>query len=117
MGEPVSIIAQKRSQHLGRRDDETIEVITKTAIVDFEAVVSTPEYAKKRNGFQSSISGSEIHVSFDTSVFASEDEYPTAGESGTVLRLDKPSRKNQRLTITWIDPDELGRIVCVCAKS
>lgn len=117
MGEPVSIIAHTKSGLMGSKIDETKGIITKTAIVDFDPIVAAPKYAKSRDGFQPSVNGSEVHVSFDLSVFEDEDEQPKSGSDGTKLRLDDPERDGMVLTISRIDPDGIGRIVCVCVKT
>lgn len=116
MAEPVSIIPQRSSSILGRSDDSDATIVTKDAVVDFNPTVVVPKYAKSRDGGQPNLAASEIHVSFDTSVFESEAEYPVDGELASVIRLDDPKRKGMRLIVSRIDPDELGRINCVCVK-
>lgn len=83
--------------------------VTLVGVVDFNPVIADPKDRSQYDGFQPVLAGDKAHVSYAVTAFESENDYPKKDD--TIVLLE---RGNQALRISRVDPDGLGRLVCVC---
>jgi hypothetical protein len=91
--------------------DDNRTSITVLGVVDINP--KTIELADKSeyDGMGAQIRGESVHVSFDLSRFETDDDRPAQGDR--LIAEDRSPAPAYR--VTRVDPDGLGRIVCVCA--
>jgi len=110
MGEPTRIDRRRKSGRFSSSADDDRDSVTVTGVVDFNPVIADPKDKGQYDGFQPNLSGDKLHVSYAESSFASSDEYPT--QDDTIVLTARSGQPSFR--ISRVDPDGLGRMVCVC---
>lgn len=114
MGEPTRIVRKVAGQYFSRSADVERAKIDAVGVVDFNPIMARPKDMGQYDGYQPELAADRIHVSYAVTAFRCREEWP-AGNDDIVL-LD-PSRQGRRIRITRVDPDELGRLVCVCVPA
>lgn len=110
MGERTLVTYYKKAEFVAETADAEREPLEIVGVVDFTPTVPQMQDRGRYDGFVPSLAGDKIVVSYDEHLFQTFADRPVAG---TVIEtLDRP--KNFKLRVTRADPDELGRIICVC---
>lgn len=110
MGERTLVTHYKKSEFVAESADPEREPFEVVGVVDFTPTIPQMQDRGRYDGFVPSLAGDKIIVSYDEHRFQNLADRPVAG--AVIETLDRP--KNFTLRVTRVDPDELGRIVCVC---
>lgn len=111
-GEPTRIFRMVKNQIFAASasGDAPIDVI---GVIDVNPVTVTAQDEGSYDGMQPQLAGEKYHVSYDLSLFTVPGTQPVQGsEIEATTRSEIP-----RLRVTRVDPDGIGRIVCVCSKA
>jgi hypothetical protein len=111
MAEPTLIEPKVSGQYFSRSADGTMPSIETVGVVDFNPTTPRPKDQGQYDGYQPGLTGDRIIVSYSDLVFSGREFIP---KEGYEIELLDPSRNGTRLRITRVDPDGLGRLVCVC---
>lgn len=106
--ERTSIRPRVKTQHFGSVADADKQQIEVLGVVDFNPVVAQPRDLGQYDGFQPKLTGDRIIVSYTATLFTPETMPKDGYEIVLVERNDKV------LSISRVEPDGLGRVVCVC---
>ena len=87
--------------------EPTIEVV---GIIDFNPVAVVAQDRGQYDGFQPVVEGSRIHVSYELDKFPSMDYWPQ--QNSIIVAPDRPGQP--KFKISRVDPDGIGRVICVC---
>lgn len=79
-------------------------------IVDFKPVVVRMQDKSQYDGFQPDLAGDKSHVSYAESAFVAPNRFPRAGDE--IELIDRAGFA--RLKVVRVDPDGIGRFICVC---
>ncbi|WP_313026790.1 hypothetical protein [Brucella sp.] len=110
MGERTLVTHYKKAEFVAAAPDPEREPLEVVGVVDFTPTIPQMQDRGRYDGFIPSLAGDKIIVSYDQYAFKNPSDRPV---DGTVIEtMDRP--QNFRLRVTRADPDELGRIVCVC---
>ncbi|MEN5278068.1 hypothetical protein ABE527_14080 [Brucella sp. TWI432] len=110
MGERTLVTYYKKAEFVAESVDLEREKLEIVGVVDFTPTVPQMQDRGRYDGFVPSLAGDKISVSYNVGAFKSRSDWPVVG---TVIEtMDRP--ENFKLRVTRADPDELGRIVCVC---
>ena len=109
--ESTRIDRYKRGGLLENPVDGDRPSVTVKGIVDFNPVVVNAIDRGAYDGFQPSLAGEKIHVSYDLSAFDAGQE---PKEKDVIVLLARPEQPT--LSITRTEADGLGRIVCFCVR-
>ncbi len=109
--ERTNIVRQEAGTIFSSAASSTRQPIEMIGIVDFNPVLATPVDRGQYDGFQPTIAGTRVHVSYDISKFASVEDLPR--EKDIILFPDRAGGKEYRITRPP-EHDGLGRIVCIC---
>lgn len=110
MGERTLVTHYKKSEFVAATPDPEREPFEIVGVIDFTPTIPQMQDRGRYDGFVPSLAGDKISVSYNVGAFKSRSDWPGAG---TVIEtMDRP--ENFKLRVTRVDPDELGRIVCVC---
>jgi len=113
MGEPTRIDRKTaQNQYFARSEDASRASVTAVGVVDFNPIIARPKDMGQYDGYQPDVAADRIHVSYAETEFVSRETRPR--EQDEIVLLD---RDNRRLRVTRVDPDELGRMVCVCVPA
>ena len=112
-GEPVRIERKVGGEFFSGSADSSRPEITVIGIVDLSPMVVAVQDESSTDGFQPTLAGEKIHVSFDEERFATADEKPR--ENDILVAATRPN--SPRFRVSRIDPDGIGRFVCVCQKA
>lgn len=96
---------------VSRVADGARSVADAVGVVDFNPVLAKPQDMGQYDGYQPAVAADRIHVSY------ADSELPDGTQQNDEIELLEPERSGQRLRITRIDPDGLGRAVCVCVPA
>lgn len=114
MGELTRVVRKVSGQYFSRSADGGRADIDVIGVVDYNPIMARPKDQGQYDGFQPGLAADKIHVSYTDSRFASRDAWPVDGDE--IWLLD-PTRSGVKLRVTRSDPDELGRIVCICVPA
>lgn len=109
MAEATRIDRKVAGQYFSRSADDGRGAVEVVGVVDFNPVMARPKDLGQYDGYQPELAADKIHISYADDLFASRADWPVPGDEIILL-----ARANRRLRVTRVDPDELGRIVCVC---
>jgi len=112
MGDPTRILRRKKGEYLAGSEDTSLPPIDVIGVFDFNPVIATVQDKSQYDGFQPSIAAGKVHVSYDIHLFPSPAHYPRQNDE-IVATLPAPHGA-VRLRISRVDPDYLGRLICVC---
>ncbi len=109
-GEPTRIYRQQKSEFFGSEEGDFFDVI---GIVDVNPVTVVAQDEGAYDGMQPQLAGERYHVSYDLSLFPTPSQQPVQDSI-----IVAPTRSDvPKLRVTRVDPDGIGRIVCVCSKA
>ncbi len=111
MAEATRIERKVAGQYFARSADAERPPLEVAGVVDYNPVIARPKDMGQYDGYQPSLAGDRIHVSYTAALFPSRGLWPADGDE---IHLLDPKRNGVRLRVTRTDPDELGRIVCIC---
>lgn len=83
-------------------------IVDAMGVVDFNPVLAKAQDLGQYDGYQPTADADRIHVSY------ADTEFPAGTRKDDEIELLEPERGGQKLRITRVDPDGLGRFVCVC---
>jgi len=112
MGEPTRILRRKKGEFFAGSEDTSLPPLDIVGVFDFSPVVATVQDKSQYDGFQPSIAAGKVHVSYDIHRFSSPAQHPRQNDE-IIATLPAPIGA-VRLRITRVDPDYLGRLICVC---
>ncbi|WP_378952078.1 hypothetical protein [Mesorhizobium sp. ANAO-SY3R2] len=115
MGEPTRIVRKVKGEFLSRSADGSRAPLDVDGVVDFNPVLAKPMDMGQYDGYQPTTAADRIHVSYSEQVFADgKSAWPKDQDE---IHLLAPERAGQALRVTRVDPDGLGRLVCVCVPA
>ncbi len=97
---------------VSRIADGAREAFNAVGVVDFNPILAKPQDMGQYDGYQPTVAADRIHVSYSEPAIAGGDV-----RQDDEIELLSAHRNGQRLRITRIDPDGLGRRVCVCVPA
>lgn len=108
--EETQIIRQTRGKYFASSAAAAVPEDLVRGIIDLNPLVIQIQDKSQYDGMQPNVVGSKVHVSYDTSLFASRDKWPKQDDVIKALEMDgQPEYK-----ITRADPDGVGRVLCIC---
>lgn len=105
-GEPTRIERVQKGQVFAGSASSSIDRI---GIVDINPVTVRVQDEGSNDGMQPQLAGEKIHVSYDESSFAAG-EVPEVGNK--IVAFTRPGAP--AYLVTRVDPDGIGRFICVC---
>ena len=112
MAEATRIELRVAGQYFSRSADVDRSSLNAAGVVDYNPVMVRPKDMGQYDGYQPELAGDRIHVSYADHQFAGRADWPEPGDEIVLI-----ARADRRLRISRADPDELGRIVCVCVPA
>lgn len=108
MGEPTRVVPRANGTYFSGPADGARAPITIAGVVDYNPVTIVSKDTGKYDGMRPVVAGDRLHVSYDVKNFP--DWKPREGD--VIELIDRPGSPSAN--VSRVDPDGLGRIVCVC---
>lgn len=115
MGERTRILRRKKGEYFSGSEDSSRPPLDIVGVVDYNPVVAKVQVKGQYDGFQPSITSGKAHVSYDIHAFTSPAQYPR--EHDEIVAYMPAPIGTLYLRVTRVDPDYLGRILCVCEET
>jgi len=109
-GELTRVVPRAAGQYTSGAADATRTPVEVVGIADFNPISLIAQDTGKYDGIRPAVEGDKIHVSYDMDQFPN---WRPRQNDHIWLIARTPVIK---LTVTRLDPDELGRAVCVCVR-
>lgn len=108
--EPTLILWQEAGKYLAGVENATKMSVDAVGVIDFNPVALVAADRGQYDAFQPVVEGHRIHISYALSNFSSQDQVPT--QNCIIIATE---RKGQpKFKVNRVDPDGIGRIICVC---
>lgn len=113
-GENTRIVPKVSGQYFSSSADGSRPPFDVIGVVDFNPVVARPKDQGQYDGYQPGLTGDRIIVSYTATRFDAPGKHPPA--DNYEIHLLAAGRQGMKLRVTRVDPDGLGRLICVCVK-
>ena len=109
-GEETRIVPMTRGAVFASKENSDAQVITVLGVIDINPVAIRVQDQSGFDGLMPSFAGEKIHVSYDLSRFQNAADVPQ--KDWLIVASERAEMPKYR--VTRVDPDGIGRIVCVC---
>ena len=114
MGETTRIEPQSKGDVFSGAADSSRPPFEVVGIVDFSPTTATVGDESSYDGFQPSLAGDRIHVSYALSSFPNASSYPR--QNDIIVAIERSGTPKFRI-MKAPEHDGIGRMICVCVPA